>query len=691
MQYQTDMTSNGQAAATFRTLLQCAAAKKQGILRRMKRTSPLTDKEFTDRVCRYPIQTKIGGLPFSSVLLVVLLLYSGSATLCISPEGSFSSASLEAKQVQQNILHNDKEPSQDLPVDSVTSLFQRPVGVSPVHDTRASTGPAGGSASPWGAHRSLKGEETDGGASEKAEGNSNTSTSDADAALELMQIWSTMYNLEGAKPPFPEVKPFRGWGPNNSAYLPFAPHLQDCSRLHRVWTAQEARGPNGEDPAWAVEQLPVFIARPPWVAGSDEDNIGGTRYMQTKLWQHQFPANCSDPHHKFLVMDWPAASGHGLGSQIHLMSLLLSYAMKSNRIYVPVPGTYANAQSPLCEGSAFGSLECFFFPLVHPQCGERIKKWVDENKEEIEMHADEELQEAYMSNRTVVFSRTRLTPTKLRMKFYLPDELTHIWNASEQCIEVLGVKPNEDLARRDHAGWSVPSLNSTKTGWWRSQTTRFILRRPQPLLCHMANKMRHDVFGFQLASQVAQVPAAMARAKMRSEMSDDRQGKVPENVFSRESLDMAPIWREAPPAIPRPIVSMHVRQGDKVSEMHIISFAVHMWLAERIRRRHLVSNMWLSSIEKSVIEESNAYKNWNFYYARHDVRVENATMNHNTLERQKGLTRMTIEGFVSILVSSECDYFVGSLGSNWARLLNELRLTGGKLKAGFLTVNFLEQ
>lgn len=47
------------------------------------------------------------------------------------------------------------------------------------------------------------------------------------------------------------------------------------------------------------------------------------------------------------------------------------------------------------------------------------------------------------------------------------------------------------------------------------------------------------------------------------------------------------IWSPASglsPYIPRPIISIHVRQGDKVKEMRIFDFGSYMAQAERVRR-----------------------------------------------------------------------------------------------------------
>ena len=39
---------------------------------------------------------------------------------------------------------------------------------------------------------------------------------------------------------------------------------------------------------------------------------------------------------------------------------------------------------------------------------------------------------------------------------------------------------------------------------------------------------------------------------------------------------------EGEPFMPRPIASLHVREGDKAKEMLLFSFAAYMWMAEQL-------------------------------------------------------------------------------------------------------------
>lgn len=56
------------------------------------------------------------------------------------------------------------------------------------------------------------------------------------------------------------------------------------------------------------------------------------------------------------------------------------------------------------------------------------------------------------------------------------------------------------------------------------------------------------------------------------------------------------VWSNHRPWIPRPLLSIHVRMGDKACEMKVVEFEEYMRLANRIQKRfpHLKS-IWLST------------------------------------------------------------------------------------------------
>jgi hypothetical protein len=56
------------------------------------------------------------------------------------------------------------------------------------------------------------------------------------------------------------------------------------------------------------------------------------------------------------------------------------------------------------------------------------------------------------------------------------------------------------------------------------------------------------------------------------------------------------VWSDHKPYIPRPLLSMHVRMGDKACEMVVVGFEEYMELAGNLRKRFpSLKNIWLST------------------------------------------------------------------------------------------------
>lgn len=56
------------------------------------------------------------------------------------------------------------------------------------------------------------------------------------------------------------------------------------------------------------------------------------------------------------------------------------------------------------------------------------------------------------------------------------------------------------------------------------------------------------------------------------------------------------VWSNEKPWIPRPLLSMHVRMGDKACEMKVVEFEEYMHLADRIRKYFPdLNSIWLST------------------------------------------------------------------------------------------------
>ncbi|CAI5468484.1 unnamed protein product, partial [Closterium sp. Yama58-4] len=137
---------------------------------------------------------------------------------------------------------------------------------------------------------------------------------------------------------------------------------------------------------------------------------------------------------------------------------------------------------------------------------------------------------------------------------------------------------------------------------------------------------------------------------------------VPDITDSR-FLNYRPLALGIEPYVPRPIVSVHVRQGDKGSEMRLNSFPAFMFFAYRLRRVEPdLKHVWLSTEMQSVIDQATRFKNWSFLYS-HNLR-QSSNKHMVDYERDVGHQLVGIS-FANLIISSQCDYFVGALGSNW--------------------------
>ncbi|KAL1341641.1 hypothetical protein AAHE18_09G101400 [Arachis hypogaea] len=197
--------------------------------------------------------------------------------------------------------------------------------------------------------------------------------------------------------------------------------------------------------------------------------------------------------------------------------------------------------------------------------------------------------------------------------------------------------------------------------WWRAQAVRYLMRFPTEYTCNLINEANHAAFGTIAAKMVIESLAGgwpkQSGEKERSEINEY-------------------VWSNHKPWIPRPLLSMHVRMGDKACEMKVVEFEGYMELADRIRRHFPnLNNIWLSTEMQEVIEKTKKYPHWNFHYTkvRRQARANMETSTNYPL--------------VNFLMAVDSDFFVGALGSTWSFLIDGMRNTGGKVMAGYLSVN----
>nr|XP_043632011.1 uncharacterized protein LOC122603391 [Erigeron canadensis]XP_043632013.1 uncharacterized protein LOC122603391 [Erigeron canadensis] len=442
--------------------------------------------------------------------------------------------------------------------------------------------------------------------------------------------------------------------------VPTPPHLENCKSTNKANRLLDKRMENGELPPWTMwkgflNNFPLSTkdeqqgynshqviskgAYPPWIKGSDEENYPLTRKVQRDIWVHQHPVNCSDPNVRFLVSDWERIPGFGMGAQFAGMSGLLAIAINEKRVLVT--NYYNRADHDGCKGPSRSSWSCYFFPETSQECRERAFELVNEK--------------GAWENGIVTVKENYTT------KQIWTGSIPRVWGSPWSYMQ-----PTTEIN-----GKLIGYHRKMDQRWWRAQALRYLMRFQTEYTCGLLNIARHSAFGWEAAK--------LAHSYRISEYDE-------ENTEASRSAIEEYVWSNHEPWTPRPLVSVHVRMGDKACEMKVVKFEEYMRLANRIRHRfpHL-ERIWLSTEMQEVIDKTPLYANWKFYFS--DVRRQVGNITMAVYEASLGRETSTNYPLVNFLMATEADFFIGALGSTWCFLIDGMRNTGGKVMAGYLSVN----
>ncbi|KAJ6264117.1 hypothetical protein Dda_0259 [Drechslerella dactyloides] len=158
---------------------------------------------------------------------------------------------------------------------------------------------------------------------------------------------------------------------------------------------------------------------------------------------------------------------------------------------------------------------------------------------------------------------------------------------------------------------------------------------------------------------------------------------------------------DMPFPMPEGTVSIHVRHGDKGSEMRLVPFNDYVVRAEKFVAENPLGTWkraFLSTEDPNVIEQmktmpritpfsySGSNSRWTWYWS--DIPRLN-TGPETQLKEFGNRTELTIKWLLQLTMAIECDIFVGTRGSGWNRLIDSLRCTWlASCKQPFLEVGF---
>ncbi|XP_015689634.1 uncharacterized protein LOC102711229 isoform X3 [Oryza brachyantha] len=485
---------------------------------------------------------------------------------------------------------------------------------------------------------------------EKIETATNGEDIDEVGQMHLYNAWSSFLDTTGDEA-------------MKSSDMPRPPHLENCSLNCERNKKFDSYGDDGTFPPWTLWKGPLGLELfnqnyseewkqmyfrsnaksdrppyPPWIAGSDEENYPLTRKVQRDIWIHQHPPNCSDPSLRFLYADWERLPGFGIGAQLAGMSGLLAIAIKERRILVA--GYYNRADHSGCKGLARSSWSCYFLPETSADCQKRAL----------------DLMQSKDSWANGIIKVKENYTSKQIWAGHIPRVWGRPWKYMQPTTEIDGklITNHRKMDRR----------------WWIAQGVRYLMRFQSEYMCRLLNVARHSAFGMQAAKTVLEnVPDPPKTSITRIESDIERL-----------------VWSEHKPYIPKPLISMHVRMGDKACEMEVAGFEKYMELAGRLRKHFpTLKNIWLSTEMQEVIEKTKLYPTWNFYFTnvtRQDVNVSMAMY-----EASLGRETSTNYPLVNFIMATEADFFIGALGSTWCYLIDGMRNTAGKVMSGYLSVN----
>lgn len=345
-----------------------------------------------------------------------------------------------------------------------------------------------------------------------------------------------------------------------------------------------------------------------------------TLQAQQLLFDWQHPPSCAG--RSFMVSNGNEVLA-GLGSHVHIATAHVGLAFEFNSIFIwsrEVAEAYTDPVT--CEGFPSNNIECFFEPPSN--CT---------------------LEDAMADGSTMIPVRHGDAGLKLpgQLQFYhVPRQFQELWERAG-----LPIVRGENTGQQDVVKY-----------WFRLQVASYLSR---------FNKRSIDI---------------MREMRMNATLMKHIAGPKANRMSADED---SAIRRHGLQTLPHGTISLHIRHGDKHKEMALVPTSAYLQEAARLVKLSPINlapyriflstedpgsvNELTESIKKGASERINAFSlDW------WDVPRDNS----NGVEQMDKFdaipkARLTLIWWLQLLLALECDAWVGTRGSNWNRLIDELR------------------
>ena len=125
-------------------------------------------------------------------------------------------------------------------------------------------------------------------------------------------------------------------------------------------------------------------------------------------------------------------------------------------------------------------------------------------------------------------------------------------------------------------------------------------------------------------------------------------------------------------------ISVHVRHGDKWKESKLASDETFLQKTEELLLRQpdvLKRKIFLSTEDPNTVKFFANLSDWSVQYTNVTRDGSDPNMSPEQFASRIGWTEEFLNSLLSLQLALECDGFVGMIGSNWNRLIDELRST----------------